>query len=133
MTSLTVGSRLGPWMLAAVRAEQMRVLADLLDDPNQIHLDPELVRSLGMGDRVINQGPANLGYILNMLTIAARDFELERIHVRFVRNVFADDAVTADGHVDDVDRDRVHCTVWLDVGDAERAVEGTATLRRQLG
>ena len=45
----------------------MKTFAVALADPNPIHLDPEAVKAAGLGDRVINQGPAGLGYLLNML------------------------------------------------------------------
>jgi acyl dehydratase len=55
---------LGPWRLDSVDSERMREFAVLLADPNPIHLEPEAVRARGLGDRVVNQGPANFGYVL---------------------------------------------------------------------
>ena len=45
-----------------VRPEPMVDFADLLQDPNPIHLDETAARG-----RVINQGPVNAGYVIAML------------------------------------------------------------------
>jgi 3-hydroxybutyryl-CoA dehydratase len=133
--TLAAGSELGPLVIESVSAERMKTLAVVLADPNPIHLDPKAVRALGMGDRVINQGPANFDYVLDMLRAAAPDAEIRGLRVRLLANVRAEDRVTAAGRVESVeDADgerRLSCTVWLDVDGGARAVEGTATLRRR--
>ena len=48
-----------PPLSHTVRQDAMDVFADILDDPNPIHLDPEAVGRRGLGDRTINQGPAS--------------------------------------------------------------------------
>jgi 3-hydroxybutyryl-CoA dehydratase len=130
--TLAAGSELGPLVIESVSAERMKTLAVVLADPNPIHLDPEAVRALGMGDRVINQGPANFAYVLDMLRAAAPDAEIRDLRVRLLANVRAEDRVTAAGRVESVEEAdgerRLSCTVWLDVGGGARAVDGTATL-----
>jgi acyl dehydratase len=100
----------------------------VLDDPNPIHLDPEAVRALGMGDRVVNQGPANFAWVLDMLREAVPGAEILDLKVRLLANVFAEDRVVAAGRVEAVEDGRVSCSVWLDVDGGSRAVDGTATL-----
>ncbi len=51
-----------------VRPEPMVDFADLLQDPNPIHLDEAAARG-----RVINQGPINAGYVIAMLREAYPD------------------------------------------------------------
>jgi acyl dehydratase len=130
MSPLEPGGSLPPFTVESVSAERMRTLAALLRDPTPIHFAPEVVAELGMGDRVINQGPANLGYVMNALLAAAPDARIEHLHVRFMANVFAEDRVTAGGSVEAADDDRAECAVWLDVEGGARALEGRATLSR---
>jgi acyl dehydratase len=72
----------------------MHVWAKVLRDPNRIHLDAEVVRARGLGNRVINQGPANVSYIMNMLLNAFPGGRLSSIKVRFADNVYGDEMVT---------------------------------------
>jgi acyl dehydratase len=127
------GDPIPTWRLAAVEAAPMKVMALLLQDPNAIHYDPATVARLGMGDRVVNQGPANLAYLQN--TLAAWAGGLDRIlgvDVRFLANVVAGDAIEAGGRVvsleEDGGRTIATCAVWLDVTGGPRALQGTATV-----
>jgi 3-hydroxybutyryl-CoA dehydratase len=130
MSELTAGAELEPFVVESVSAEAMRTIAALLRDPTPIHFAPEVVARLGMGDRVINQGPANLGYVMNALLAAAPAGRIERVEVRFKANVRAGDRAVAGGVVTELDDagERVACDVWLDVQDGDRALEGTAVV-----
>jgi 3-hydroxybutyryl-CoA dehydratase len=132
MTALDAGSELGPLVIESVSPEAMKALAVLLDDPNPIHLDPAAVKALGMGDRVVNQGPANFAYVLDMLRAAAPGAVIHDLRVRLLANVFGSDRVVAAGRVESAsehDGERhLACSVWLDVSGGARAVDGTATL-----
>lgn len=77
-----------------VRPEMMHVWAKVLRDPNPIHTDVEAVRAKGLGDRVINQGPGNVSYIMNMLLAAFPAGRLSAIKMRFMDNVFGGEMVT---------------------------------------
>ena len=72
ISEVRVGTELEPFVVDVVSAEKMKLMAALLHDPNPIHLDAEAVRGLGMGDRVVNQGPANQAYLVNMLLALRR-------------------------------------------------------------
>ena len=128
----SVGDLLTPWRLEQVEPANMRELADLLRDPNPIHLDAAAVKQLGLGDRVINQGPANLAYIVNMLNAALPGASLLQLDARFLSNVFGGDAVEAGGRVTSVASDasgtRVSCEIWLNVDGRGPAVGGSAVL-----
>lgn len=130
--ALEPGSELGPWVIDAVDPEHMKTTSVLLADPNPIHLDREAVRALGMGDRRVNQGTLNFGYLVSMLEQAVPTAQLERLGVRFLANVFEGDRVIAAGRVDEVEDTgqgrRLTCSVWLDVDGGARALDGTATL-----
>lgn len=126
------GTELGPWTVEHVEPEKMKTFAVVLADPNPIHLDPEAVKVAGLGDRVINQGPASFGYVLNMLRDALPGATIRDLNVRLSANVFGGDRVIAGGRVDHVRRDDgdqlVSCSVWLDVDGGRRALQGTATV-----
>ena len=124
---VSVGQRLPEWKIESVSAERMKLLAAILRDPNPIHWDPDEVAKRGLGHRVINQGPTNLGYITNMLMDWAGPACLRNLEARFTSNVFGGDEVVATGVVTGVreeDGERlVECDVWLDRGDGSRAVD----------
>lgn len=124
---------LTPWTLESVSAEAMRDLAPILDDPNPIHLSGEAAARAGLGDRPINQGPANIGYVTTMLRRALPGAELRGLTCRLTGTVCAGDRVTAGGEIIEVVDGEATCHVWLDVDDGERAVEGTARLRLATG
>lgn len=129
---LDVGQSLGPWRIDAISPADIRELAQILRDPNPIHLDPAAVAKLGLGERVINQGPANLAYIINMLSAAIPAARLVELDARFLANVFAGDTVEAGGKVTSVERTaggtRIGCEVWLNVASRGAAVAGNALL-----
>lgn len=130
MAPVAPGTPLPTWRVDPVEVWPMKVMSALLDDPNPIHWDTESVRGLGLGERPINQGPNNVGYIVNMLmAFAGGPAAVRRVTVRFRGNVFAGDRVEAGGVVsrveDEGDVTVAHCDVWLDRGD-DRVVAGTA-------
>jgi len=125
---MTPGETLPPFVIAAVSAAAMREWTVFLDDPNPIHTDPDAVRALGLGDRVINQGPANLAYIMNMLRIAFPGATIEKIDARFLDNVFDGDRVTAGGRVTAREGGRIDCEIWLEADGRGPVIRGTAAL-----
>lgn len=127
---IAAGDELPSFEIAAVDPEAMRVWAGLLRDPNPIHLDVAAVQAAGLGDRRINQGPANLAYILNMLMRAFPGWRVSGIDVRFMANVFEGDHAVAGGTVTSSGADTASCDVWLDVAGRGRALAGTADLIR---
>jgi acyl dehydratase len=121
-----------PFVVASVSAAHMADLAEVLDDPNPIHLDRDLVRRLGMGEREINQGPANCSYVVNMLRAEFPDAAIARLSFRLLGNVFAEDRAIAGGEVVAEREDELECRVWLDVEGRGRVVEGIAVIRPNI-
>lgn len=132
MIEPSVGSQLPEWTLESVSADRMKLLAALLRDPNPIHWDREEVAKRGLGDRLINQGPTNLGYVTNMLMAWAGPACIRHLEARFTSNVFDGERVVAGGVVtgvrDEAGERRADCEVWLERPDGTRAVVGTATV-----
>lgn len=133
---MNVGDALKPFRIAAVSPAGMKDWAKFLHDPNPIHLDPAVVKAKGLGDRVINQGPANLAYLINMLQGAIPNGSIESLEVRYVDNVFGGEAVEAGGTVKDVSVDgskrRISCDVWLRAPARGAVLTGTAILATLL-
>ena len=130
---IEVGTSIPRFLVERVDAEKMKTMAVLLRDPNPIHFDADVVRRLGMGDRVVNQGPNNVGYVINMLLAWLEDpSAIQSVTVRFRGNVFADDRLEAGGEVTGVEvqgEQRIAtCDVWLDRDDGVRVVSGTASV-----
>jgi 3-hydroxybutyryl-CoA dehydratase len=105
-----------------VDAQPMKVFAALLRDPNMIHLDPAVTRALGLGDRVVNQGPINLGYVHTLLEAHGRVLSSR---FRFHGNVVAGDVVVPAARVTAVDGTVVELEVWLE-RETAKVVTGTA-------
>ncbi len=129
---VAVGTPVPAWVIESVDPEKMKIFAAIARDPNPIHWDRAAVAERGLGDRLINQGPTNLGYVVNMLLAWTGPASLRDIAVRFTSNVFDGDTVTAGGVVTGVRVEQgerlADCDVWLDRGDGTRAIAGTATV-----
>ena len=130
--AIAVGTDLPPYSIAAVDPESMKLWAAFLRDPNPIHLDPRAVQAKGLGDKVINQGPANLAYIITRLQRALPGSILVSLEVRYAASVFGGDAVEAGGKITEVAREasglRIGCEVWLRANDRDPAITGQAVL-----
>jgi acyl dehydratase len=121
---LSVGDELAPVIVESVDPQRMKTMAALLDDPNPIHYDVAVVRSLGYGDAPINQGPIHMAFLQNVALNAAGPGGLRRFSCRFMGNVFAGERVECTGTVVAVDDD---------AGTAELDLVATAGDRQVLG
>jgi acyl dehydratase len=129
--AVKAGDELGP-VEHVTDPEQMKLMAALLRDPNPIHFDVESVKSLGMGDRVVTQGPMTVSFVADLVTTWAGDAAaLRSLQVRMLGNVFGGDTVVCSGTVTAVDGDTG--LISLDVQatvDGRPVVSGTATVLR---
>ncbi len=131
--AVEVGTELPGYEVPSVSAEKMKTMAALLADPTPIHWDVETLQALGMGDRPVNQGPLNMGYVMNAVTgWAGGPDRLRSLRVRFLGNVLAGHhlrvraTVTALRESDGVRL--ADCDVVLEVVDGDPVVSGTATV-----
>lgn len=129
--SLSIGDSLPSFTINSVSPEGMKAWAVFLHDPNPIHLDVEVVKAKGLGDRVINQGPANVAYIINMLQNAFPAGQVEEIDSRFLDNVYGGDKVETFGTITNIIEDgsttRYNCDIGLRV-EGRDVISGTATV-----
>jgi len=129
--SVNIGDPIGPWTMESVDPAAMRTTAAICRDPNPIHWDHDVARAQGFGDRVVNQGPLNLGYVVNMLLEWAGPDSIRRIGSKFTAVVQEGDRVVARGTVTGLEEgpDRTplaRCECWLEHDDGTRAVTATA-------
>ncbi len=123
------GDLLPEYVVDPVDPDKMKIFAAVLRDPNPIHWDRAELARRGLGDRLINQGPSNLAYVVEMLARAFGGYpHIKRLTTRFTANVFEGDRVTAGGSVKSVSNDETVCEIWLDRADGERAIAGTAVI-----
>jgi len=125
---ITVGDVLPPFRIASIDPEAMKVWAVALHDPNAIHLDRAAVAAKGLGDRVINQGPANLAYIINMLRAAFPAAVIRSLDIRYVDNVFEGDDVTAGGAITAIEGQEATCDIWLRAAERDLVIKGVAVV-----
>jgi len=128
---VSIGDQVPPWTMESVDPARMKTMAAILRDPYPVHWDRAGNERVGLGPRVINQGPLNVGYIANMLMAWAGPSSIRRLTLAFGRPVLDGDRVSAHGVVTEIDeRDGepfAACDVWLE-RDGEHVVTGTAVV-----
>ena len=123
-----VGERI-PELTFSVEPGPMKVFSVLMGDPNPIHFDPEFVRSLGLGDRPVNQGTITMSYPVSAVIAWAGGVEaLLSFRCRFLANVVAGDEVHAGGEVTAVEGETAVLDIWLERA-GERVLQGSAVVR----
>ena len=129
--TVTVGDAIPSWSMDLVDPARMKTMAAILRDPYPVHWDRNANEVFGLGGRVINQGPLNLSYIVNMLLEWAGPSSVRRLTVSFGRPVLDGDRVVAHGRVVALavhdGETRAECEVWLD-REGEHVVDGTAVV-----
>jgi 3-hydroxybutyryl-CoA dehydratase len=115
-----------------VMAEPMKVWAVALHDPNPIHLDIEAVRKMGLGDRLINQGPINMAYVFELLRRRFSGATIKRSRFQFLDNAFEGEELEASGTVLDVNSSpsetEIRCQIALSAADGRSILAGEVLL-----
>jgi acyl dehydratase len=119
------GSNLKDWAFL-VPQESMNTWAVILDDPNPIHLDANAAKQVGLGDKTINQGPANIAYILNMIEENFPNSRILKMNNKMTDSVLEGDLVTVSGQISEIkaegDQFIASCSIQLTVGEDKIAV-----------
>lgn len=108
------GQALLPFVIDRIDPQAMKQWAVFLADPNPIHLDAAAVRAKGLGDRVINQGPINVAYMMNALLQAFPGGRIESMTSRFLDNVYGGERIIAHPTINAVEEGRIICSVSLE-------------------
>ena len=86
---------------------------------------------MGIKGKVVNQGPLNLSYVVNMLMNWQGQDCIRRLTVRFTGWVLGEDTLSAHGKVISIDNTNnellAECEIWLERA-GERLLEGKATV-----
>lgn len=133
LEGIAVGTELPVVVTESVRADDIKLFALILRDPNPIHFDLEAVRSAGLGERAVNQGGATMAYVANYLADwGGSRAAIRSLNCSFRGNVFAGDDVAVGATVTSVawssEGMTVECDVWADVVGGRRAISGSAVL-----
>lgn len=99
--NLKIGHKINQWS-HNVRQEDLNSWSKILNDPNPIHFDANAVKKIGQGDKCINQGPANIAYIINAIFYNFPKCKILSIKNRLNGNVFVDDTVTVLGEITNI-------------------------------
>ena len=95
----------------------MDTWAKILDDPNPIHLDVNSVKSLGLGDKTINQGPANIAYIMNMLEKNFPNSQIIKMNNKMTNSILEGELVNVSGQILNIKEKKsqliISCTLKL--------------------
>lgn len=102
-----------PFVVDSVDASFMKTAAAIFRDPYPVHFDRRVSHELGLGGRLINQGPLSLGYALNGILRHVPVESLRRIDVRFHRPVIEGDHVESCSAVESENSDRTRHRIAL--------------------
>ncbi|MCR5879575.1 hypothetical protein [Phenylobacterium sp. J367] len=80
---------------------------------------------------MINQGPANVAYVMDVLRESLADYRLQAFQCRFLSSVRDGDRVEAGGVITAVAEDRIDCEVWLKLEGGATALSAQASLVRR--
>jgi 3-hydroxybutyryl-CoA dehydratase len=112
----TIGAVLTPWR-HEVLAAHVVPWSQLLADPNPIHLDVDAVKHLGIGVRAVNQGPANIAYLYNMLAENLPEARVVTLEARLVGTIWVGDLIEVSGRITAVESSttdvQVRCALQL--------------------
>ena len=129
-SDLVPGQPVGPHVVDRVDSARMKTVAALLDDPVPLHFDIAKVESLGHGNRLINQGPLNVAYLMEMVSrFAGGHQKMRAFKVRLLGSVYEGDRVVCTGSVATVDAEAGTATLELEARVGETPVlTGSATI-----
>jgi acyl dehydratase len=132
-TTLEPGTVLIDYPVGEITRDRMVAVMEVMGDLNPIHEDEELARRLGFRG-IVNQGPANLAYVVNMLMdrLGVDAGQVKLLDFRFHDNVVPGDALIARGEITAL-RDKgqvteVDCSFRLDMAGGAPRLSGTATI-----
>lgn len=132
-TPMHLGDELGPCHRSCPSAAGIAAYVGASDVREPLFTDAEYARALGFRGLVV-PGPMLTAFIEQFLRDALPGWQVERLGTTFRVPTIAGDSLTLRGAVTEhhamADGERIVCDVVIEHSDGERAVTGTATLRR---
>lgn len=126
------GDALPSFVVGDIDRDRIVAIMKIMRDTNPIHENVELARRLGFRG-LVNQGPANMSYVVNMLVAWAGDpAAIRSLDFRFHDNVVPGDRLTARAEVAGVRHEdgatEVDCRFRLDAEDGRVRLSGDARM-----
>jgi len=125
------GDSLENWNFTVIQ-ENMDLWAEILDDPNPIHLDVNSVKLLGLGEKTINQGHANIAYIINAINYNFPESEIIKLNNKMTDSIVEGDKITVSGHIENIlEKNKkiiITCQLQLNVGKGKVSVVSEADI-----
>jgi len=112
-----------PFVVDSVDASFMKTAAAIYRDPYPVHFDRRVSHELGLGGRLVNQGPLSLGFAINGVLQHFPVESLRCIDVRFHRPVIEGDHVESYVALESRHEDRQRLRIAL-VRDHEVVISG---------
>lgn len=107
---------LAPWRRHVTDADA-RAWADVLQDHNPLHADAAATGASGLGEGLVNPGPAAIGYLMTMLLEAFPGAAIRSLRSKFLAPVLTPTDVVATGVVERrehvADGELVHASLEL--------------------
>lgn len=126
-----IGDTLENWSFSVIQ-ENMNLWAEILDDPNPIHLDVNSVKLIGLGEKTINQGHANIAYIINAIDQNFPNSEIIRLNNKMTDSIVEGDQVNVSGYIENIstknDSIIITCRLKLNVGQEKVSVISEADI-----
>ena len=126
-----IGDTIENWSFSVVQ-ENMNLWAEILDDPNPIHLDVNSVKSIGLGEKTINQGHANIAYIINAIDKNFPNSEIIRLNNKMTDSIVEGDHVNVSGLIENISIKNgstiITCKLKLNVGQQKISVISEADI-----
>jgi acyl dehydratase len=125
-----LGEELEPLVIGEVTKEMIAEYSRVSKDPNPMHTDEELARSMGYPG-IFAQGMLGMAYLTRHLVGISGAGKLRRIKVRFKTMTWPGERITCRARVASVEsmqqHQRVTCDIHTENQDGEPKVVGTAT------
>ena len=135
MSKLRLGARIGP-LIRRVSRPMIDGYGELNQDHNPVHYDDAHARSLGFRESIAH-GSLVVALLSEMLTERFREGWLAggTLGVKFVRPIYAEDTITADGQIvaEGMEGGALEwiLDVWCENQSGERVIVGSARCRRR--
>lgn len=124
------GDSIGSYVTEPIHPLRIKMVASLMRDPVPTHFDRDAVKALGMGDRLVNQGVLNCGYLMELLyRFVDRTWALREFEVSLSQTVHEGDQVECSGTISSVDPEGLTAAIALEAKvDGARVLAGTAVV-----
>jgi hypothetical protein len=90
------------------------------------------VKLLGLGEKTINQGHANIAYIINAINYNFPDSEIIRLNNKMTDSIVEGDKITVSGTIENIVKENtkliITCQLQLNVGQEKVSVVSEADI-----